>query len=191
MDLQHWLDLEAVACELHMAVPCCQQGIALLGQLRVSSLGDLSRQSVLGWQDPSAHRLAGNPFAGRQDVTDDLSPFDILDQVQTGVVFLPQLIHQRAADLRPGIQVHHTALLSPRRRDTPGNRQQYKAAGRISQQLLDAGPVKALIHLLLGHCFHHGQQIHRLPLAHRRKNQTPGHHLIPGHIQEQFSIQVR
>ena len=189
-DIQHGLDLEAAAAELHVAGNGGDQRRSVLGQLRVAAFRHGDRLPVLGGELCALHGPARDAVGGRDDVADYAPLFHVVDKMQVGVVHPASLVDGELPLLCAGEQVHHPAIRAVHRRCAPGHGEERKIALRVLGERVQQLLVNAAAHPL-------GRQglvqigPRKLPaIARRGVDQQPGRQAVFGQEDDYLGVQI-
>ena len=189
-DLKDGLDLKALPGKLYVPVLSGQQKKSVFGEDGVAPLGDLGLCPGWGRNDAPGNRVAGDATGGGDDLTDHISLLDVLDQTQSLVVGLCQLIHLNT-DLRDtGVVVYDAAGRSGLRRRAAGNKKKLKIPFRQCGELIEQTLIHTIDDAPADQCLLQPLGGDGGAVAHRGQQQHPGRHAVIGQIEKNSLIQV-
>ena len=180
LDVQHGLDLKAAAGELHMARHGGDEGEPVLADLGIPPLGQGNGFAALGGDLLVQHGPPGVALGGLDQPADLLPQLHVADQIQVGVVHLPEFIHLQHPVDGPGEVVHDVAVLAVKGGLSPGDEEQVEIPFLVVRQPVHQALVHAEGDLLSQHGPQKQLSVQFLSRPYGGEHDDPGVELIRG-----------
>ncbi len=179
-DIHHRLDVEAAACELHMARNRGQQRDAVLTDLRIPPRRQRHGFAAFGGDLLVQHCPARLALGGPDQMADLLPLLYIADLVQGRVVHLPELVYLQHPLDHPGEIIHNIAVFPIEGGFPAGNQEQVEIPPLVPAHMVHHLCVYAVVDLLVYQGLVEHLPGDLLARPHRRENDYPGVELICG-----------
>ena len=189
LDVQHGLDLKAAAGELHMPRHGGDEGEPVLADLGVPPLGQGNGFAALGGDLLVQHGPPGVALGGLDQPADLLPQLHVADQIQVGVVHLPEFIHLQHPVDGPGEVVHNVAVFPVKGGLPLGEGEQVEVLSVMDRQAVHQMLVYAVGDALIQHGLKEQIPTDLLPLPDGGEDDDPGIELIRGEEEVGLGVQ--